>query len=173
MATRTPRSGIPTGTFRLVSFGAPHLDRLANGSVTTLFGQGKPVALLAFLASAPRRTASRESVADFFWGDRESDDGRKLLRQTVWMVVKACGDGLITSGPEGLTLAATVEHDAEVFERLVRAGDLDAAITSYTGNFYANFASPGAAEFERWAELERARLRSLFIHAAESLTRQM
>lgn len=172
MASRTPRSGILTGTLRLVSFGAPRLDRLGDGTARTLFGQGKPVALLAFLASSPRRTASRERVSDIFWGDRDPEDGRKLLRQTVWMVVNACGDGFITSGPEGLTLAATVEHDADVFERLVRAGELDAAIAAYTGNFYPNFASPGAAEFERWAELERTRIRSLFIHAAESLTRR-
>ncbi|MBI1810255.1 MAG: AAA family ATPase [Gemmatimonadetes bacterium] len=54
----------------------------------------------------------------------------------------------------------------------MRAGDLDDAVRRYTGDFFGTFASPGADEFERWADVERARLRALFVHAAESLARR-
>ena len=42
----------------------------------------------------------------------------------------------------------------------------------YGGDFLPGFAAPGGAEFERWADLERRRLQSLFLLACESLTRR-
>lgn len=172
MANSARYLAIEPAGIELVALGAPRLEHVHEHERQPFLGQGKPLALVAFLAAAPRRTASRERLADLLWGDRDPEDARKSLRQALWMVSRAAGSAFIESGPEGLTLTDTLDSDVAVFERAVRNGELDDAVNRYTGDFFGTFASPGADEFERWAELERARLRALFVHAAESLARR-
>ena len=172
MATSAPRISSVSDRIELIALGAPRLERAGGSPRETLFGQGKPVALVAFLAAAPRRTASRERLADLLWGDRDPEDARKSLRQALWMVNRAAGPSFIESSADGLTITSALQSDVAALEEAVRVGELDNAVDRYTGDFFADFASPGADEFERWASVERARVRALFVHAAESLARR-
>ena len=172
MATTAPRFHSISDRFDLTTLGAPRLECVGEAAHELLFGPGKPIALVAFLAAAPRRTASRERLADLLWGDRDPEDARRSLRQALWMINRAAGPSFIESNADGLTITSTLQSDVTALEVAVRAGDLDAAVDRYTGDFFADFASPGADEFERWASVERARLRGLFVHSAESLARR-
>ena len=172
MATLPPHLSSEVSRIELVALGAPRLERVGDAARELLFGQGKPVALIAFLAAAPRRTASRERLADLLWGDRDPEDARRSLRQALWMINRAAGPSFIESNADGLTITSALQRDVTALEDAVQAGDLDGAVDRYTGDFFADFASPGADEFERWASVERARLRALFVHAAESLARR-
>src|ERR1035437_4545417 len=172
MASPAPRLSSVSDRIELIALGAPRLERVDDHARDLLFGQGKPVALIAFLAAAPRRTASRERLADLLWADRDPEDARRSLRQALWMINRAAGSSFIESNADGLTITSALQSDVTALEVAVRAGDLDAAVDRYTGDFFADFASPGADEFERWASVERARLRALFVHAAESLARR-
>ena len=172
MATSIPRISSVSDHIELIALGAPRLERAGGSARETLFGQGKPLALIAFLAAAPRRTASRERLADLLWGDRDPEDARKSLRQALWVVNRAAGPSFIESSADGLTITSALHSDVAALEEAVRVGELDNAVNRYTGDFFADFASPGADEFERWASVERARVRALFVHAAESLARR-
>ncbi|HEY5490394.1 MAG TPA: AAA family ATPase [Gemmatimonadaceae bacterium] len=88
------------------------------------------------------------------------------------MLNRAAGPTFIESSADGLTITSALHSDVAALEEAVRVGELDNAVNRYTGDFFADFASPGADEFERWASVERARVRALFVHAAESLARR-
>ena len=55
---------------------------------------------------------------------------------------------------------------------MLAAGDSKAAAELYNGSFLDGFFVPGAAEFERWAEIERTRLHMLVMRAIEQLADQ-
>ncbi|MHB1861341.1 MAG: AAA family ATPase [Gemmatimonadaceae bacterium] len=170
----TESSYRPThGALRLLIFGAPRLVVHSDDSREhQLLAAGKPVALLAYLQLAPRRTASAERLSDLLWGNRKADTGLKALRQTIWLIKQQVGDGVIERIREGVSLLRPIASDLADFESHIRAGELDHALTLYTGEFFADFASPGAAQFEEWADLVRARARRLYIDAAELLAQR-
>src|SRR5690349_6967947 len=120
-------------------------------------GPGKPLALIAYLAFAPRRTASRDVLCDLLWGDRELDEARTQLRQTLWLIKRQAAGITIESAADGLVLTSALAVDAEEFRIAVAANDLERAIDLYAGDFFTGYAAPGARRFEEWADLERAR----------------
>lgn len=134
-------------------------------------GRGKPVALLAYLSAAPGRRASRERLATLLWSEGTSEQARQNLRQTLWYVRRRLGDWLVTN-EDFVELAAAVQTDRERFLQSVADQHLDDAIALYGGEFIPDFAAPGAAAFEEWAELERRRLRALFVGCCDTVARQ-
>ena len=138
---------------------------------TRHLGRGKPVALLAFLAAAPGRRASRERLATLLWSEGTSEQARQNLRQTIWYVRRRLGPWLIASD-DFVELAPEVASDRDQFLVAVREQRLKDAIALYTGEFIPDFAAPGAAQFEEWADIERRRLRAIFIGCCDTLARQ-
>jgi len=140
---------------------------------TPLLTPGKPLALITYLALAPRRTARREHLVDLLWADLPPDKARHALRQTLWYLRQLLGpDALATTRAGEITLGRPLTTDRDRFLAALEAGHLEEAITVYQGEFLANFAAPGGVEFEHWADVERQRLRSAFLRAAETLARR-
>jgi DNA-binding SARP family transcriptional activator len=144
----------------------------ANGEATFCLGPGKPLAVIAFLAFAPRHIASRESLCDLLWGDSDIEQSRPALRQTLWTLRRKTLAEFTEKHGDGVALHAPITTDAAEFALAVEAGELEKAIELYTGEFFAGFASPGAADFEKWVALQRSRYRALFVHTAEALARR-
>ncbi|MEP6764584.1 MAG: AAA family ATPase [Gemmatimonadaceae bacterium] len=142
----------------------------ANGNDIVL-GAGKPLALVVFLAFAPGKQASRESLIDLLWADVDPDRGRSSLRQTLFVLRRLLGDDSI-NGTEELTLKLPFVADRDEFLRALESNELDKAIALYTGAYLPAFGVPGGATFEHWADLERERLESGFMRAAELLVRR-
>ncbi|MEO5588263.1 MAG: AAA family ATPase, partial [Gemmatimonadaceae bacterium] len=166
--TNSPDEASP---LRLIGFGSPRLEITTNG-ITHSIGPGKPLALVTFLAFAPRRTATRETLCDILWGDRPVELCRPALRQTLWLVKTQIDSTLLTSGPDGISLARNVLSDVDQFVEAVEANNLDCAVQLYAGDFFSGYAAPGARRFEEWASLERTRFQALFVQATESLARR-
>jgi DNA-binding SARP family transcriptional activator len=144
----------------------------ANGESTVCLGPGKPLAVIAFLAFAPRHIASRESLCDLLWGDSDIEQSRPALRQTLWTLRRKTLAEFTEKHGDGVALETPITTDAGEFALAVEAGELQTAIELYTGEFFAGFASPGAADFEKWVALQRSRFRALFVHTAEALARR-
>jgi len=143
------------GAFHLVDAdGAPQL------------GAGKPLAVLAYLACARNRRGSRSVVADLLWGDSVEAQRRGSLRQALFTLRHHLGPDAIYSDGEWLELAAPLHVDAERFVHAVEARRYTDAVAAYSGPFIPQFAAPGAAEFERWADMERMCLQGSFLAAA-------
>jgi DNA-binding SARP family transcriptional activator len=132
---------------------------------------GKPLALLTVLACAPDRAASREQLVDLLWADVAPEAGRHTLRQTLWFLRKRMGGQPFATDGDLIRLAVPITSDREDFLTALDESDAERAFQIYTGDFLPGFASPGAAAFEQWADLERTRLRTLFVGAAGRVVR--
>ncbi len=141
----------------------------ASQALTPIFGPSKPTALLVYLASAPGQTVRREHLLDLLWADLDPDAAAHALRQTIWYIRQRTTPGVIESVNGSLRLAIAVELDRERFLDAVAQRDMEAAVALYAGDFLPGFAAPGGAEFEKWADLERHRLRTAFIRCAEEV----
>ena len=142
------------------------------GHEAPLLEMGKPLALITYVACSPGRTARRDHLQDLLWADLDTDGGRHALRQTLWYLRRRISQPVLAATGDSVSLAAPLLVDRDAVLRAADDRNLDRLVTLYTGDFLPAFAAPGGAEFERWAELERARLRALFCRASESLVRQ-
>jgi DNA-binding SARP family transcriptional activator len=158
---------------RLHTLGATRLDaHPADGEPSTILGPGKPLALLVYLAFSPGRSASREHLIDLLWSDLEPERGKHALRQTIYFLRHLLGERALVGAHGELTLALPLHADRDAFLEATEEGDLDATVALYAGPFLPGFVSPGGAEFEHWADLERERLRGIFLRSAETLARR-
>lgn len=138
-----------------------------------VFGPGKPLALIAYLAAGPGRTADRDQLVDLLWSDLDPDAGRHALRQAIWHVRHRLGEDAIAverNGPVRLMLPISTDCDA--FAAAIRDQKFEDAVKMYRGDFLPGFAVPGGGEFEYWVDVERSRLRLMFLRAAEMLVRR-
>ncbi len=136
-----------------------------------LLGVGKPLALVMFIALAPGRRASRDSLVDLLWSDVDPERARAALRQTLFQLRRLLGDDSIVGTGE-LTLTLPIVSDRDRFLTALDEGDLETAMAVYRGAFLPAFGVPGGAAFEQWADLERGRLEAGFIRGAELLARR-
>lgn len=144
---------------------------LRAGSPEPVIGPGKPVALLAYLACAPRRTALRDHLIDLLWADVDPERGRHALRQTIWYLKRQTGRPVVESENGHLLLATDIACDRDAFLDAIESREMPLAAELYTGPFVPDFAAPGGAEFEKWADMERYRLQALYLQAVEETVR--
>ena len=135
-------------------------------------GKGKPVALLTYLALSPGRRGSRERLATLLWSDGTSEGARQNLRQTIWYLKRRLGDVIVTDD-DTVALAPGSTSDVDRFTAAAAEDRFADAVAAYHGDFAPEFAAPGAAAFEEWAELERRRLRAIYVACAESMARTL
>lgn len=120
-----------------------------------LMGPSKPVALLAYLALAPRRRATRDQLVALLWSDAEPERARSTLRQTLWALRQRLGDGALVTDGDDVVLAQPLVTDCERFLAAVAQGALADAWARYGGLFIPDFALLGGAGFEHWAAARR------------------
>jgi DNA-binding SARP family transcriptional activator len=138
----------------------------AEGTVVPV--GAKPLALLAYLRLIPRRRASRTLLADLLWSDAGEERARASLRQAVMSLRQACGEDAIRRVGPDLELVADIACDADAFAALARKARNVEAVDAYGGEFFAQFALPGARGFEEWALVERRTLHTAFVRAADA-----
>ena len=78
--------------------GASLVSPSTSGPERPLLGPGKPLALLVYLACAPRRTSFRDHLVDLLWADVAPEKGRHALRQTIWYIKRQVGESLLGRG---------------------------------------------------------------------------
>jgi DNA-binding SARP family transcriptional activator len=128
-----------------------------NGGVRQL-GPSKPLALLAYLALAPKGRASRDQLLGLLWNDREAERARATLRQTLWALRQQFGEEIVQTDGDAIVLGVSIQVDSRLFDEAVARDDMDAAWQLYRGAFVPDFAAPGCAEFEQWADIRRTRM---------------
>ncbi|MCI0577457.1 MAG: tetratricopeptide repeat protein [Chloroflexi bacterium] len=139
------------------------------------FGSRTAEAVLIYLASHPQ-PLPRSLLADFFWDERDEPHALANLRAVLSLLRKEVADYLVvTRDTVAFNHAADYWLDTAEFERrlapLARslpapgdeamAGELEAALNLYRGDFLAGFHLNESRGFEEWAALARERLRRL------------
>ncbi|HEU5220274.1 MAG TPA: BTAD domain-containing putative transcriptional regulator, partial [Gemmatimonadales bacterium] len=155
--------------FRLRTFGGLWLERdhqRVAGASSRWLG------LLAALAASGERGVSRDRLLLLLWPDSTDSRARHALAQTLYSLRRELGDELIRSEPTELVIdPAHLGSDLAEFLEARTRGDLESAAACYTGPFLDGFYIAGADEFERWAEVERARLRDSALQVIEAAAR--
>lgn len=133
----------------------------------------KSIALLAYLRLTSGQRAHRAFLADLLWSEVDEERGRASLRQAALTVRALCGEALLLSDGKELRLGAELSCDAVDFAALAGRGENADAAKAYAGDFFGQFALPGARGFELWATVERERLRGIHARAADAATQKL
>ena len=167
---------------RLKVLGPPSIEGTKRDASESLLASPKLVGLLTYLAMpTPGTLHQRDTVLGRFWPEMEQARAQASLRKALYRLRRSVnGDGNSDSGPnsdngengvggngpilkhgDGLIGADPdfVWCDVAAFEQAVSNEDHSHAIDLYRGDLLEGLYLPGLAEFERWLEGERARLR--------------
>ena len=139
----------------------------------SLPAQPKRFALLAFLAIAGGGGFHRrDSLVAMFWPDLDQFAARRALRNTLYHLREAIGDGiLLAQGDDALSIDPTrMTCDVTKLATAVSEGRFEEAVDLYRGELLAgmHFANAGEA-FEEWLSRERARVSELVLRAVGAL----
>lgn len=134
--------------------------------------QPRRMAILALLARAGERGISREKLLSLLWPDADDERGPRTLAQALYALRRDLGVEDAISGSKDLRLdPGLASSDASEFASALASGDDERAVNLYHGPFLDGFHLPGAEEFSRWAERERAAIAVEYSRALESLAR--
>lgn len=165
-APTTTRTSVSAG-IRLRTLGRAEIVEIGpDGAERVLSRAGKPVALLALLAAAPGRSATRDRLVAMFWPERPTERGRHALRQQLVNLRKLVGSDAVKTTDEDVTVDASFTDDRSVLLAAARAGDVDGVLAAYGGEFLPDMSAAGGVEFEHWCDAERRMLTRLFVRTA-------
>jgi len=126
----------------------------------------KNIALLIYLARAPRHRCTREQLIGLLWPDKDDDEARGSTREALRTLRQFVGDDHLTATGDVIQLVdGAVELDTDEFERLVKQRDWARATALIKGEFLQGFKIPDASGFEDWLTVERSHWRGLSMHA--------
>jgi serine/threonine-protein kinase len=151
---------------------------LTFGRLVLVDQDGKPVAeqrrrlsLLVLLAVAGSQGLSRDKLTALLWPESPTENARHALQQLVYYLRREVAEEVFL-GTDPLRLnPALVTSDVADFEAALDRDARADAVALYRGSFLDGFFLDGSAEFERWAEEERARLAAAFHRALYQLAK--
>jgi DNA-binding SARP family transcriptional activator len=159
----------------LHTLGVTGLRTRVTDESTSLLLQPKRLALLIYLALAPRRRLRlRDQVVGLFWPELDAEHARSSLSQGLSYLRRAMGEGIVvTEGEEAVGANRdALWCDAFLLGAAAEAGDHATVVGLYQGPFLDGFFVEGASpEYERWTAEERKRLAATASGAATSLSR--
>jgi serine/threonine-protein kinase len=120
--------------------------------------QRRRLALLAVIAAAGRRGASRERLVALLWPDSDAEAARHSLYQALHAVRRSLGADEVLLGSNTLQLNPDLmTSDVEEFADAVEAGAHERAVRLYRGPFLDGFRLDRAPAFDEWQDGERVR----------------
>jgi DNA-binding SARP family transcriptional activator/Tfp pilus assembly protein PilF len=120
------------------------------------------MALLSYLALARGRRVPRERLMALVWPDADTEQARRMLRDSLYRLREALGDEAVPGNGDDVRLDPDrISCDVWAFEDAAAAGDDLEADRRYAGPFLDGFFLNGSPEFEQWADGERRRLMEL------------
>lgn len=158
--------------FRLKTLGAVSLET-EGVPLTGRATQRRRLALLALLAAHEQTGLSRDKVIAYLWPERDTEQGRHSLSQTLYALRRELGPEAIIAGIDDLRLnAQVVTSDVAELNAAHADGDAQTVVSLYSGPFLDGFFISDAPEFERWADEERARIDRAYGAALERLAQE-
>lgn len=134
----------------------------------------KNVALLLYLARAPRRRCTREQLIGLLWPDKADDAARQSVREAIRTLRQYLGEGLTATGDVIELADDAVELDTDQLARLVKQRAWAHTTPLINGDFLEGFKIADASGFEDWLTVERSHwhglsMDALLRHAEERL----
>lgn len=144
--------------YTLKTLGTLRIER-AGQEVDALPAQ--PLRCAVFVYTAVAEKATRDRLATMFWGNTDERKAKHALSQTLYELRRSLGDDWVDAGGTEIRITADVHVDVHEFERLVEAGETEAALALYEGRFLDGVHLADSTEFQRWVDQERIRLERL------------
>ena len=135
----------------------------------------KNVALLLYLAHAPKQRCTREQLIGLLWPEKDDAAARQSVREAIRVLRQYLGEAqLKTTGDVIQLLEGAVELDTDRFEQLARQHAWAQTTPLINGEFVHGFKIPDASGFEDWLTVERAHwhgraMEALLAHVEERL----
>ena len=177
LSTLDPRpqpasSPAPTHVIRINTLGGLSVCDAGGAQISGAAAQPRRMAILAILARAGQRRVTRDKLLALLWPDADDERGPRALTQALYALRKDLGDESAIDGAKELRLdPELITSDAAEFAAAVSRGDDAKAAALYHGPFLDGFHVPGADQFARWVESERASLTAEYSRVLESLAR--
>ena len=115
---------------------------------------------------------SREKLLGLLWTDVDEARGRQALSQSLYALRKDTGEDDLVVGSDILRLNPNaITADLHDFETALARKELESAARIYVGPFLDGVYVSDTDEFDRWADLERARFARAAERAVEELAR--
>ena len=135
-------------------------QRPSSAPITGAATQRRPLALLAFLATAGDRGRSRDEVLLHLWPDSTPARARNVLKQTLYALRRDLDEPDVVLGDrDRLRLnAAVVTNDVAELEAALDRAQSERAGVLYRGPFLDGVSLGDVPEFDLWARDERERL---------------
>jgi DNA-binding SARP family transcriptional activator/TolB-like protein len=128
------------------------------------------LAVLALLAEARGAPVPRERIIGMLWPESGSEAARHTLSESLYVLRKELGDGVVSALGDGLVLNGEVlGSDLEEFRAAAESGEGARAAAAYRGPLLDGFYVDDAPEFERWVEERRAQLAREYAGVLEAL----
>lgn len=132
--------------------------------------QRRQLALLAVLAGSRVDAPSRDRLTGILWPETSPSRARSRLSDALHVVRSSLGGDAVASVGDGLALnPSMVASDVRAFRDAIEADDRRRALSEYSGPFLDGFRADRGVAFERWADVERDRLRRTAAEAAGEL----
>lgn len=138
------------------------LIRADGAPVDQLLRQPKRLALLAYLAApVPGTWHRRDTLLALFWPDLDTAHARTALRNALYVLRQALGDGFLRSrGQEEISIdPAELVTDLAALRAALEAGRLDEALAHYRGDLLPGLHATDSEGFQQWLDTERSRIR--------------
>lgn len=173
VAERRPRAYIRATMIELRLLGLHGLRGSDGRELAALPAQPKRFAVLAYLAIASGDGYHRrDTVAAMFWPDLDEFAARRALRNTLYHLRDALGDGVIIArGDDAISVApSALVSDVGRLREAVDAGRYEDAIDCYRGVLLDGMHLVNAGEaFEEWLSRERRNVDALLARAFDGL----
>lgn len=157
---------------RLRALGPLSLVSADGDEVTSVLAQPKRTLLLCCLAALPPNSfLRRDSLLALFWPESDQEHARGSLNRSLHFLRRSLGHEVIVSrGAEEVGLdARRFWSDVAAFRETLSAGEDEAALALYRGDFLPGFHAGGSVELDRWLEGERGQLQRTAREAADRL----
>jgi serine/threonine-protein kinase len=158
--------------FQMRVLGSLELEGAGTSRFRTLLAQPKRVALLTYLALAqPRGWHRRDELQALFWPEQDKKHAQCSLRNSLYFLRQRLGETVVLRrGSQEVSVASSALWcDAVAFEAGALSGELEACTKLYRGHLLEGFFIRESPEFERWLDVERARLAELYERVIGSL----
>ena len=164
-----------------VLLGSQLLRLQTLGGVVILDDAGRPLhtaaltrrslALLAVVATAGDRGASRDQLVALFWPETHEERARHSLTQALYAARRALHLDDLFLGTSDIRLnPALITSDIAEFKAAIAARDFERAAAVYRGPFLDGFFVPGATpDLEQWISGSRVRYEDQLVAVLEQL----
>ncbi|MEO7102669.1 MAG: BTAD domain-containing putative transcriptional regulator, partial [Gemmatimonadaceae bacterium] len=154
MISYAPHFRLIRPMLRVEVFGGLAVVAESGDSITL---QRRRLALLATLAAASARGATRDQLVGYFWPEAPSDVARHSLEQLIYVIRRQFGEGVLRGGDPLSLNPEFVTSDVAEFRAAIQRGDDEEAVRLHRGPFLDGVYLSDAPEFERWTTRERSR----------------